>query len=280
MADIDVWLDEERVIDAPSEADFRRRWRTLEGKPPVELALRGGVSADRLAWVFLSGYQAALNWCFPEFGGPGWLCLASTEPPNATPCELIDTDSGHLLRGEKSWIASADHVDRLVVAVSERFVGVDRDLEGLHISVPETSAFIVELSQGAARFDDVVVADADILHERERGRWFRAAEPLFVLLALSAFVTSHSREVPEGDEVIRPARRAMATGADLIEVLKDPDRARAGLGQLRRQCTDAVASFVDSVLPRVADDFRSRWQADARLLEMFRVAPLGGTMKA
>ncbi|MEJ2089002.1 MAG: hypothetical protein P8Y69_11140 [Gammaproteobacteria bacterium] len=241
--------------------------------------MRGGASADRLAWVFLSGYQAALNWCFPEFAGPGWRCLASTEPGNATPCELIDADDGHRLRGEKSWIAAADHVDRLVVAVSERFVGADRGQPGLHISVSGTPAFLVELSQGAARFDDVVVEPADILHEPERGRWFRAAEPLFVLLALSAFVTSHSREVSGEEEAIRLARRAMATGADLVDVLKDPDGASAALGELRRHCREAVASFVDNVLPRAADDFRSRWRADARLLEMFRVAPLGGNMR-
>ena len=57
----------------PDEMSFHAAWVSVcadeRGQmlsDPVELALTGGALADRLAWVFVSGYQAAVRQCFPE----------------------------------------------------------------------------------------------------------------------------------------------------------------------------------------------------------------------
>jgi hypothetical protein len=282
IVDIVGWLDESEVADCSSESEFHALWQSLEDRTPLEMAVRGGMSADRFAWVFMSGYQAALRCCFPDFAGPGWMCLANAEPKDAPPCELRRTGSGFRLRGAKSWIAGARHVNRLVVTVIEKgcFVAVNRASPGLTIDLPRTPSFLAELSQGAARFDDVPVADDDVLDASERTGWFRSAEPLFVLLALNGLLASHARRLEADDSIVQLASTAISAGSALVEQLHEVEQMRTGLGELRSYSSEAVARFQATVLPAAGDEFRSRWRADARLLEMFRVTPPPGNITA
>ena len=43
------------------------------------MAVHGGMLADRMAWVFVAGYQAALRRTFPDQALPRWAALAVSE---------------------------------------------------------------------------------------------------------------------------------------------------------------------------------------------------------
>jgi len=116
----------------PDEEGFYAAWHlacaSSSQAAPVdetELALRGGALADRLAWVFVSGYQAAVRRCFPEFAAPsGWTCLAAAEAGDGPGCRLDSGPDGLRLSGDKSWIAGAGVLDSLVVSVGTTVTGI------------------------------------------------------------------------------------------------------------------------------------------------------------
>ncbi|MDP6342951.1 MAG: hypothetical protein QF491_05405, partial [Alphaproteobacteria bacterium] len=60
--------------EAPDEAAWYGLWcgADLGALPPPIAALHGGLLADRLAWVFVAGYQAAVRSVFPEVPSTGW----------------------------------------------------------------------------------------------------------------------------------------------------------------------------------------------------------------
>ena len=239
----------------------------------AELALAGGSIADRLAWVFVSGYQAAVRRCFPELvQGTGWTCLAAAEGRGGPGCVLVPGPDGFLLSGEKSWIAGADVLDSLVVSLGEgddrRFVAVSAAAPGVTIELPREPGFLGEMSQGVVRFDSVRVAAADVLSEAARGLWFRGAEPLFVLLALNACL--RSRALAAGDlQLAALAEKAIDHGRSLPAVLAEKTAILAGLAELRLLTGDTLAASADVVaaFPVLA----ASWQADAGLFAMFAV---------
>jgi hypothetical protein len=241
---------------------------------PETLAMRGGAVADRFAWVFMSGYQAALKKCFPEYCGNGWSCFAVAEPREGPGCELQESEDGYRLTGQKSWVAGAEHVDRLIVSLDDarRFVCLERDRTGVEISLPRAPSFLAELSQGVAVFNAVEIDRSEVLDEPARARRFRGAEPLHVLIALNAFLAGRTRALGGSDSLVDQAEAVLEAAAGLSPVLDDRAAFKAGLAELRRATRDVVVQFERELLPAAEEVLQVSWQADGRLLRMFGVA--------
>lgn len=268
------------VPDCPTEADFLHHWKTMADGivDEVELALSGGALADRLAWVFMSGYQAAIRRCFPEFTPLGWTCLAVAEPKDGPACILTGDAQVLRLNGEKSWIAGADSVESLVVSVgadADRcFVPVAADAPGVTLTNPRTPTFLRELSQGAARFEDVHVPADQRLADPARALWFRGAEPLYVLLALNACLQRQADAL--GDpHVSRLADTAIAIGRALPVELGEKARIVPGLESLRA-ATTAVIESASHLLGRFPPSLAESWEVDTLLFGMFGVSGARG----
>ncbi len=262
------------------EAQFHAAWQAscvdADGvllDDPVALALIAGALADRLAWVFVSGYQAAVRCCFPELvAGRGWTCLAAAEARGGQGCVLTKEGDEFLLSGEKSWIAGAGVLDSLVVSVAaddvagQRFVGVSAAAPGVSLELPRKPGFLGEMSQGVARFDRVRIAARQVLEEPARGLTFRGAEPLFVLLALNACLKSKAAD----DELTMRAERAIGLGRTLPAVLGEKEKILPGLAELRTLTAETldVAGAALAAWPSLQDS----WEKDARLFSMFGIA--------
>jgi hypothetical protein len=239
----------------------------------VALALNGGSLADRMAWVFQSGYQAAVRRCFPEFRCSGWTCFAVAEPRDGPACRITGDDDDYVLDGEKSWIAGAGCLEQLVCSVGEGdgrcFLAVPADAAGVTLSLPREPTFLAEMSQGAASFDQVRVPGSGILREPNRARWFRGAEPLYVLLALNACLKAHAER--KGDTgVAERADAAIALGTPLAPELGDRDRMVAGLTVLR-EATAGVIDVASGLVAAVGGALARSWEADELLFGMFGV---------
>ncbi len=260
----------------PDERSFHAAWHAACARSggrvnETELALRGGALADRLAWIFISGYQAAVRRCFPEFATtPGWSCLAAAEAGDGAACHLEKSGEGLRLSGQKSWIAGAGVLDSLVVSVGADtgmcFVTVPADAAGVRISLPRTPGFLGELTQGVADFDGVLIPDDRMLRAPERRLEFRGAEPLYVLLALNACLKARAAEVGV-PEIAVLADTAIHHGRTLPEVLGEKAAILPGLDRLRalsRETLDAAQAVVEQV-PSLA----ASWQRDGRLFAMF-----------
>jgi alkylation response protein AidB-like acyl-CoA dehydrogenase len=267
------------IEEIPTEADFHRRWLAVAAPAvddPARMAVLGGELADRLAWVFMSGYQAAVRSCFPELVGDGWACFAAAEREEGPACTLEGTAGEWRLNGEKSWIAGAGHVAGLVVALGDDrrcFVGVARTSPGVTISLPRAPKFLAELTQGVARFEAVPISAGALLETPERGGWFRGAEPLFVLLALNGCLAAVCRAQDERSELADLADQAIAMGSEQSLEIHDWTRLKPGLAELRSRTAEVVSGFEARGLYRASPALQNSWNADRRLLKMFQVLP-------
>lgn len=126
-------------IDAPDEASYLEEWSKAAAPlpGPVTKAVAGGAIADRLAWVFIAGYQAALRRVFPELPVDGFAAyVASEDRDGELPgVAVLEHKDGFSLAGNKTWVASSDHVQHLVISTGEReetcFYLIHRDAEGV-----------------------------------------------------------------------------------------------------------------------------------------------------
>ncbi len=254
---------------APDERAWHRAWsaRDLSARSPVEMALAGGALADRLPWVFVSGYQAALRAVFPSLPPSGWAAFVATEDqadPLAHPGVLItDAGEGWELNGYKAWVAQSRHVSHLIVTarqrpddVTPRSVLIAADASGVELSHRDSPGFLADMTQGFAKFQAVKGRDEPF--DFERSRAFGRSEGRFVMLAASAFLLAQQAQAAS----VEDANVALTSGlANLCEAQAVTPRALAAFDRLFSRC---VASF-----DARGEDTVPAWRTDRRLLSMY-----------
>jgi len=263
-------------VDAPDEATYLEEW-TKEAAPlpsPISAAAAGGAIADRLAWVFVAGYQAALRRVFPELPADGFAAYVASEDrkgelPGVTAVEHRD---GFTLVGNKTWLATSNHVQHLIVSVGEReetrFYLTTRDADGVSTLTYDRATFLGDMSQGRVTFDDAPVALDRCITDPVRSRRFSNAEPLYVLSAAAAFMLSHTRSKGGPVSLQGRALAAMTAAATLAELeLTDPS-VTLGLVGMSAEVHAAATEF-EAFLWEADEALLERWSADRRLINMF-----------
>ncbi len=255
------------TIPAADEAAWYRAWHDqgLAALPPVRCALQGGMCAERLSWVFIAGYQAAIRFVFADVPNQGWAAYAATEdrtdPEAHPPAQLSISGTGLVLDGYKSWVAQSRHLDHLLVTVNEteQCVLIPASQPGVHLSHREAPGFLADLSQGFARFEAVPVAPGNI-HGMDRMREFGRREPRFVLLAGAGYLLAH---LGDDDPALRQELIALALG--LAVICESTEIVPKTFAALDRALQDAIGRFAE-----VADvTTLPGWNTDRRLLSMY-----------
>ena len=259
-------------IDAVDEAAYLEEW-TKAAAPlptPLAMAITGGAIADRLAWVFVAGYQAANRRVFPELPVDGWAgYLVSEDRKGELPGVTAEpNDGGFVLNGHKTWVAASDHVQHLVVSVGKgderRFFFVDRNTEGVAIVSYDRASYLGDMSQGRATFEGVAVAPSNVVTDHAFGN----AEPLYVLTAAAAFILSHTRSRGGPTSLEGRALATVAAAAALSEA--DPTDSQVTLGLVGVAAgVDAVATEFEAFLAETDKALLERWSTDRRLITMF-----------
>ncbi|GMU39710.1 MAG: hypothetical protein AMXMBFR23_05760 [Chloroflexota bacterium] len=260
-------------IDAPDEADYHRAWIEggVNGPDPLAVAIIGGAMADRLAWVFLAGYQATITRCFPTLPAiSGWRSFVNTEDqsgrlPGTT---LQNTGGARRLDGWKTWLAAAAHVDELIVSAKQNeppFAVLPRGQAGVHIDEGTPKSYLPEMVQGTVRFDAVEVAENQVVGDASTFPIFRASETPHVRLALNAFILSHSVRL-DADHVLTGEAVAGLLGASGALRLPVPSAAGAlaALGVDRH--TVALADRFEASISTHDEALHQRWMRDRRLV--------------
>ncbi len=175
---------------APTEADFHRLWQAhfSESYTPEQLAFMGGYLADRLAWLFVSGYQSAIRRSF-SVPDCGWAALAVSEDRSSeNPLPGLQLQDG-LLSGNKTWVAACGSIRHLIVttAPDALLFRASPPLDGLTIEPKSGVSFLSEMSQGIARFEGTRVTALEALDARPL-KAFARREPLYLYLAFSGFL--------------------------------------------------------------------------------------------
>jgi alkylation response protein AidB-like acyl-CoA dehydrogenase len=276
------------------EARFAEAARGVDA--PADRALVAGLAADRVAYAFAGGYQAALaqltkgkldparagrvtSLCITEEGGGH---------PRAVKTALAPLGGGRLsLSGRKQWATGAPLADRLLVAASTgldeagknrlRLVSVDARAKGVTLEKMPDPPFAPELPHAIVKLDGVEVREDDLLPGDGYDAYvkpFRTIEDAHVFLALVGHIVRAARAYggAGGARGARGARDvielAAAAALALREVASamDPSApethvALAGALDLGRRLM-AEAEAVWSAAP---EDVRARWERDRAL---------------
>lgn len=262
-------------VAAPTEADYHAAWLEHEvgiGDPFLTAAL-GGAIADRLAWVFLAGHQATVRHCFPGLPAErGWSAFVNSEDRSGLfpGTSLTGGPGSWRLSGSKSWIAAADHVDRLVVSARQNevpFAVIRRDLAGVLIESGEPRTYLSELVQGHAMFDNVVVGDQQLFGDEDTFVVFRFAEPAYVRAALNAFMLIHALRLGGPPWLIGEAGASLFGTAAILQHLQPRSRAAAlGLLGVDTNSQRLASEFEAFVRPR-DEALHALWMKDRRLVD-------------
>jgi|TARA_B110000014_G_scaffold33430_1_gene21070 hypothetical protein len=276
---IDGWLERiESGSIAPVISDTEAAWRDTWLKYKVDeldsasMAFVGGALADRLAWVFHSGYQAMMHRAFPFCPKGGWTSyLVAEDRSGAYPATVLEkTTEGNRLSGYKSWVAASDHVDHMVVRSfcedHNEYVLVEREAQGVGLSSRESPGFLPELSQGFAAFDNVAVSEEQLFSQEDLSSNFLGEEPYHVLLALAAYMATQTATYggPLTAEIVAPIHLAR----QLAEKKVKGDKFMKGVALLDKATTRAAFQF-GQFIERENKELFLRWERDKRLVEMF-----------
>ena len=143
------------------------------GGATIDQAILGGFAADRVAYAFASGYQAALRALAPDLPSSRLASLCVTERggghPRAIETRLTPTTEGFLLRGSTRWATLSDVAGVLLVAAVTgppdalgrpqiRVAQIASDAPGVTITPMPPTPFTPEILHGEVRLDDVHVS--------------------------------------------------------------------------------------------------------------------------
>jgi alkylation response protein AidB-like acyl-CoA dehydrogenase len=269
------------TLNVPTEADYLTLWREQAERQSdlLSMALAGGLYADRLAWVFIAGYQAAIRCTFPEAELSGWAAFAVTEdrqPDHPLPGVTVqDGPEGQVLNGHKTWVAAAEQIDQLIVKAGRggdaQYFLLDRAEPGLELSVRPAASFLSELSQGAAHLNGVSVTEHQLL-DASQVPLFGTRETLFIFAAFCAFVLARSSDATRRE-------RCRSLMREVPSLLASRFSASAELSALKQFDAD-VQQLLDDIDNDPGNDpgnntgnkpfpLSASWPQDRRLISMY-----------
>ena len=278
---------------APEASDVPAWWRgelarrkARPGASPFELAVAGGLDADRLGWALASGYQASLLAMIPDLPTdvPVAFCISEADgnSPRAIRSSLTPDGDGFRLSGEKRWSTLGPAAGLLLVAAREpvppeaarpsiRLVRVAAGAPGLEfIPMPEAD-FTPEVPHARTRLDGVRIEPDAIMPDDAYDQFvkpFRTIEDVLVTAGKLAYLLA---EAGRRDWPLAWRERAVAALVGL-GALAGCDR-QAGtthialsgaLSVWRELATEATAYFAEGP----ADAAARRWARDSRLFEI------------
>jgi hypothetical protein len=210
--------------ECPDVAAWWRRHREVAAvwRNPMDRAIVGGFSADRVGWAFASGYQAALHALFPDVPEDRIAALCVTEAdgnsPKAIKSTLRHEGNEWILNGAKRWTTLGPECALFFVAARDaaasgeravvRVARVASDAPGVTVQPMPATRFVPEVTHAQLRFEDVRLADDALLPGDgydDYVRRFRTVEDLHGNAAVLAYLVREARRLAWPAEWIESA---------------------------------------------------------------------------
>jgi hypothetical protein len=279
----------------PRFRDQRQAWAA-----PIDQALVGGVSSDRIGYAFAAGYQSALRVLDPQLPVERPACFSVTEEggahPRAVRSTLLEVPGSAPLRyrlnGDKKWatLAGPESMALIVASVGVRPDGqnqlrvgrVPLAAEGARIVPMPPTPFAPEIPHCRLELRDVEVAEVDLLPGdgyADYVRPFRTIEDLHVTAAILAYlfaVAARSHWPAELRERLLATIVAVRALAASSPAAPATHVALAGLFGLRDDMLAAALPHWESV----DAEERARWHRDAPLASIASGARAQRTARA
>jgi hypothetical protein len=262
----------------------RHRAASAVGADTVDQAILGGFSADRVAYAFASGYQAALRAIFPDLPPerPASLCVTERGGghPSAIETRLERQGDHYRVTGRKRWATLAGEAGVLLVLASAGIDGEGRKIlrlakilgsaSGVQRQPMPEAPFAPEIAHDEIELSGVTVAEADLYPGDGYARYvrpFRTIEDIHVTAAILAYLVREVR-LHRLPEVHAERLAALLVALHALSSL-DPSApsthvALAGLVDLVRAPLDDL----DRVWKKTESPAHARWERDRLILSV------------
>ncbi|MBL8380103.1 MAG: acyl-CoA dehydrogenase family protein [Burkholderiales bacterium] len=203
------------TVPVPAVEDWWSHQQVLfaAAQSPIERAVLGGFAADRVAWAFGAGYQAALRRLDPTLPNDQIACLCVTESggnaPRAIASTLTPEGAGYRLDGHKKWSTLGPAGACLIVVA--RLSGADQPAHtalkavrvavgqpGVRVDTMPPPRFVPELPHAEVRLEGVHIApDALVPGDGYTAvvKPFRSIEDIHVSAAVLAHLLREARRL-------------------------------------------------------------------------------------
>lgn len=250
-----------RSHEGRSFADAAAWWidhrdRTAAFDAPIDRAIVGALSVDRVAWAFAGGYLAALQHMIPSLGRDGFASLAATEEGGAHPRAIQTTFDGEVLHGHKRWVtvpgqasgpSSFFVVAQLPGAHSDgrpQLVLTRVRSDAANLIIERTSApFVPELAHAALKLDGVKAEALPGDGYADYLKPFRTVEDLHVHGAMAALALGLAHRI----DAPKPPRERLLAALVTIRALAlaDPKSpaVHLALGGVISEVGDAIRAL-------------------------------------
>lgn len=250
---------------------------------PADVALAGGFVADRLAYAFASGYQAAFRALVPELPRGRRYALCATESggghPSALQTRLSPGPEGTWsLEGTKTFVTLGTAADELLVVASEgqdaqgrnrlRLVRVEPRRPGVGLTELPAAPFVPELPHAGLRLNAVPVSAGDVLPGDGYERYlkpFRTVEDCHVLSAVLGWLLQVARRSDWPEQTREQLLALAVTLHSLAGEAPDSPAVHLALAGALELMTQRIAAL-EPLWDRVDAPTRERWTRDRALL--------------
>jgi hypothetical protein len=278
--------------ECPDFAGWLSVWTGVQERhadcSPFVAGIAAALQADRLAWAFFSGYQAAIRSAFPGALPAATVAAFCVQEPGRKISEIttsLDEDAGGLLlRGHKSWLL-ADPQDFVLFVLARRagrskgpgslaVVSLPFQADGIGRGPVRAQAMVPELAHTEVSFDAVSLSTSQILPGdgyADYAKPFRVREDICVTGCALACLFAEGRA---GEWPAPWAQRCIAAIAGLESCSgMDPNDARTHI------LTAGTLSFAGAVIRESGQHWRDdqvaardRWQRDRSILDLGKEA--------
>ena len=265
----------------PLFREERQNWNQ-----PIDQALIGGAMADRIAYAFAAGYQAALHHLDPTLPKDRIASLSITEEGGGHPKAIEatfsrgDGEGVYVLNGKKKWATMSSDGGLVLVAASRgvddagrkqlALARLDMNTSGITITEMPRTDFAPELYHCRLLFDDVTVREDQFLPGDgylEYIKPFRTIEDAHVSAAVMsyllciAFRSDWPKPVIEEIIALLLALRLVATSDPKSLVIH---LALEGIFRGRDKLLESAGEH----WAKVTEEERERWQRDLALTSL------------
>jgi acyl-CoA dehydrogenase len=272
--------------------EWKRGWVSLvpQWETPIDRALAGGLLADRPAWAFAAGYQAAIQSLATPLGLNDTTKISAiciTEKDGAHPSRIksglvpVPEKPGHWrLNGYKTFISGAEEADVLWVAASTgksakgrnqlRMVRVPSQSSGVKLSPMPPLGLVPEMPHAEVGFESVVIPDKALLPgDGYLGavKPFRTLEDLHVTAAFLAWIFGIGRRGGWPDKSLQMILSLIVSARGLAFAPPLASHVHIALGGFLGQ-VNQLFKTIDPYWEKIDSSTRKRWQRDRRLLQI------------
>ena len=263
------------------------RHRAIAGEHPetIHQAISGGFAADRVAWAFASGYQAALHALFPGAPEDRICALCVTEAdgnsPKAIKSSLRKDGNAWVLNGAKRWTTLGPDGSLFFVAARDevasgerpaiKVIKVSSGSPGLNIQPMPQTKFVPEVPHAQLKFENLKIAETAILPGDGYTTYvkpFRTVEDIYVNAAIVSYLVREARRLSWPEHWIERT-------ISLLILLQELSRANPSAPETHIALAGALAISGGLIAETEAyweaaprDPATERWKRDRELLKV------------